>query len=186
MNSMKKWFIVILVLFVGAQVFGQDTIVTLKKKKYQGRVVERTPDGLVMRTIDGNRLVIPTDNIAKIIRGNTVYDFEERVKYYMEVRRPFLPFIVLGVAAGAYGIKKYQDYSNNRQKRQDALAGGGIPQDYQYLDDQSKRDLAWCIVSGLFSVGSFYVAFKPMEVKVPIGPINIGFHPKGVTLVFSW
>jgi hypothetical protein len=183
---MKKWCVILCFLLIGSQVLGQDTIVTKKKKKFQGRVVERTQDGLVMRTIDGNRLVIPTNNISKIIRGNTVYDFEERVKYYLEVRRPFLPFVVLGIASGAYGIKKYQDYSNNRQKRQDALAGGGLPQDYQYLDDQSKRDLAWCIVSGLFSVGSFYVAFKPMEVKVPIGPIKIGFHPRGVTLALKF
>lgn len=183
---MKKWIVFFFVLCLVPQLFGQDTIVTKKNKKFQGRVVERSPDGFVIRTTDGNRIVIPTDNILKIVRGNTVYDFEERVKYYLEVRRPFLPFIVLGIASGAYGIKKYQDYSDNRRKANDALAGGGIPADYQYLNDQSKRDMAWCIVSGLFSAGSFYVAFKPMEVKVPIGPINIGFHPRGVTVAFSW
>ena len=182
---MKKWIFIVMIYCVVSQLYGQDTIVTRNKKKFQGRVVERSTDGLVVQTTDGTRIVIPTDNILRIIRGNTVYDFEESYKYYLEVRRPFLPFIVLGIASGVYGIQKYQDYANNRRKADEAQEGGGVPSDYQYLK-ASRQDLAWCIVAGLFCAGSFYVAFKPMEVKVPIGPINVGFHPRGVTLAISF
>ena len=58
----------------------------------------------------------------------------------------------------------------------------------QNLKDQSKNDMAWCVVSGLLSLGSLYVALRPMEVKIPIARIKLSAvpTPQGITLAFHF
>lgn len=181
---MRKMITIFLVLCFFSHAFGEDIIVTKQKRKYYGKVINRNENGFLLKQADGSVIVIPIENISKILQGKTVYDFEEKMKYILEVRRPFLPFIILGVAAGAYGVKRYQDYQDHHQKAQEALQEPG--DDYTYLNDQSKKDLAWCVVSGLFSAGSFFIAFKPLEVRVPIGKLNFSTTSNGVTLALRF
>lgn len=185
---MKKVACILLYLCFVSQVFGTDIIVTKNNRKYNGRVIKITDQGFVVRTVEGGVFILPKENISKIFRENKeVLDFEEGTRYYLEVRRPFLPFVVLGVATGVYAVNKYQEYQDKRRLADDALAGiGEEGQDYTYLNDQSKKALAWCIVSGLFSAGSFYVAIRPMEVKIPIGRIKLSTTPGGVSLALHF
>ncbi len=109
------------------------------------------------------------------------------MSYYLEVRRPFLPFVVLGIATGAYALGKYREYQDKKTQAEQAIDDlPGQGQDYTYLDDQSKKALAWSIVSGLFSVGSFYVALRPLEVKVPIGKINLSTTSSGISIALHF
>lgn len=173
------------------QVVSADVIVMKNKKRYQGTVVRiagEDKDKYVVKTVDGTLIVLARDDISKIIReDNSIWDFEEKMRYFLKVRRPFLPFIILGVAAGAYGVKKFQDYRDHHRMAQDVLKGEvGPGDDYTYLNDQSKKDLAWCVVSGLFSAGSFLISFKSMEVKIPIGRLNLSTTSSRVTLALHF
>jgi len=161
--------------------FAADTIVTKKNRKYHGKVIKIIDKGFVVRTVEGSIIVIPKENISKIFRGNKVLDLEEGMSYYLEVRRPFLPFIVLSIATGAYAVKKFQDYQNERERVKNSTLG-----DLVDTSDKSKTHLAWCIASGLFSLGSFYVAIRPMEVKVPIGRINVSTTSNGITVALHF
>lgn len=179
---MKRLVSIILLLCFVPQVFCADVIVTKKNRKYHGTVVAKNEKGFVIKTVEGSFVVVPEDHVSKIIRGNLVYDLEEKMKYHLEVRRPFLPFLVLGLATAAYSVKKYQDYRTHRDQAEEEKIGP----EYTNLSDQSKKDLAWCIVSGLFSAGSVYVALRPMEVKVPIGRISLSSTSTGVTLALHF
>ena len=163
-----------------------DTIVTKKNHKHVGTVIQRNETGYVLRTPDGSLVVVPIQDISKIIRDNKVYDFDKKMGYYLEKRRPFLPFVILGVGAGMYAYKKFSDYANNKRRADNALEEYGDPdQSTQYLD-ASKQDMAWGIASSVLSVGSFFIAFKPLQVTVPIGPIHIGMGPAQVGLAMQF
>lgn len=174
---MRKWITMINLLVMVVPLIGADLIVTKTGSKYQGKVIKIIEKGFVVRTVEGTVHVIPKSNLSKIYRGNKVLDFEENMSYYLEVRRPFLPFIVLGLATGAFSVKNFQDYRKHRDQ-------------YDQIQDESKSDylkksnkeLAYGIVSGLFSVGSFYIALRPMEVKVPIGRISLQTLDQGIQL----
>lgn len=178
---MKKVACILLLLCFVPHVLGADIILTKQKRKYRGKVIKIIDKGFVVRTVEGSIIVIPKENISKIFRGNKVLDFEEGMSYYLEVRRPFLPFMVLSIATGAYAVKKFQDYQKERDRVRNAT-----PEEMVNTSDKSKTYLAWCIVSGLFSVGSFYVAIRPMEVKIPIGRINLSATSNGVMLALHF
>lgn len=183
---MKKAIFILLIFFFIPQVLGADLIVTKQNARYRGKVIKITDKGFVVKTVEGTVIVLPKDQIYKIYREDkTILDFVEGTRYYIQVKRPFLPFVFLGIAAGAYAVNKFQDYQLHHRQAEDEKIQNAGP-DYQNLNDQSKRDLAWCIVSGLFSAGSFYVAFRPMEVKVPLGRINVSTTSNGVTVALHF
>lgn len=178
---MKKFVCMFLLFCFVPMAFGADLILLRNGQQYRGQVTKIVEKGFVVKTIEGNVIVIPKSNIAKIYRDNKVLDFESGESYYLERKRPFLPFIVLSVATGAYAVRKYQDYQDNSKKSKEEVVDTG-QSDLQNFKDQSKKDLAWSIGSGLFCIGSLYVAFKPIEVKVPIGKINLSATPNRVML----
>lgn len=182
---MKKVVCSVLLLCLTSQILRADIILTKRGRKYNGKVIRITEKAFVVRTVEGTVIGVPKADITKILRGNQVLDFEQGVRYHLEVRRPFLPFIVLSIATGAYAIKRYQDYKDHKdQAEAELLKDAGS--EYTNLNDQSKKDLAWCIISGLFSLGSLYVALRPMEVRVPMGRINLGMTSRGVTLALHF
>jgi len=182
---MRKWISILLIFYFSIPLIHADIIVTKQNKKYNGKVIRVTEKGFVVRTIEGSVIVLPKNYVSKIFRGNKVLDLEKKISYYVEVRRPYLPFAVLGIATGVYAIQKYQDYRDHKEKADQALKEADAT-DHQYLADKSKKDLSWCIISGLFSVGSFYVALRPMEVKVPIGRINLSARSNKITLALHF
>lgn len=179
---MKKIIVFFLLLVFSTHVFGADIIITKQKKKYHGKVIKITEKGFVIRIVDGTVIVLPKSNVSQIIRGKNVFDIENKVRYYIEVRRPYLPFVVLGIAAGVYCVDRFQEYQKERERIKNS-----IPQDeLKNVDDKSGTYLAWSVVSGLFSIGSFYVAFKPLEVKIPMGQLNLSATPNRVMLSFHF
>jgi len=182
---MRKWICIFLILCLMIPSLSADIIITKQNKKYHGKVIRVTEKGFVVRTTDGSVIVLPKNHVSKIFRGNKVLDLEKKMSYYVEIRRPYLPFAVLGIATGVYAVKKFQDYKDHKEQA-DRIKKKEGASDHQYLADESKKDLAWCIVSGLFSVGSFYVALRPMEVKVPIGRINLSARSGRITLALHF
>ena len=170
---MKKVIVIILLISFAGTVMAKHTLVTLQGKKYHGTIIDRRGGNFVIRTEDGSVVEIPESITAKILQGNIVYDLELGQKYYLEVRRPFLPFIVLGVAAGAYGYKRFNDYSelHSAAEEQRKLFPDGVVN----TSDQ-KTAIAEGIVSMLVCAGSFYIALKPMKIKVPMGTIELSFQ----------
>ncbi len=125
---MKKTATILLLLCLTPHAFAADTIVTKKNQKYHGKVIDRNTKGFVIQTVEGSLVVIPQENISKIIRDNKIYDLEQRISYYLEVRRPFLPFIVMSIVTGAYCVKSFQSYNyeRNRVKNADLVEQGNI------------------------------------------------------------
>jgi len=115
--------IILLVLFFSfiPYLFGSDTIVTKQNKKYRGKVIKITDKGFVIRTDEGTVIVLPKSSVTKIYRENMVLDLEEGQRYRIETKRPFLPFIVLGVATGAYAVHEFQNYQDHARRAQDKL-----------------------------------------------------------------
>ena len=181
---MKRAICIILLLCFATQVIAADIIVTKKNHRYEGKIVKTTKGGLLVRTLEGSVVVIPVKDISRIYRGNKIHDFEEGLSYYLEVRRPFLPFIVLSIASGYYAVQKYRDYRDHKEQSEVELP----EEDMQNLKDQSKSDMAWCVVSGLLAAGSLWVALRPLEVKIPIARIRVSATPtpNGVTLAFHF
>ncbi|HEX9935219.1 MAG TPA: hypothetical protein VGB38_08490 [bacterium] len=176
MNRIAFFFLVLLFAPIA---FGADLIILKNGQEYRGQVTKIVDNKtFVIKTTEGNVIGIPKANIAKIIRDNKVLDFIAGESYYLEKKRPFLPFIVLSAATGAYSVKKFQDSQEHRKQANDAKLG----EDVQNMKDQSNKDIAEGVVSGLFCLGSLYVAFKPIEVKVPIGRLSISTVPNGVML----
>jgi len=79
------------------------------------------------------------------------------VKPFLKKRRNLginVAFGIIGAASGIYSVKRFQDYKeHHRQAEENTIPG------YTNLSDQSKRDLAWSIVSGVLSASSFVITF---------------------------
>jgi len=182
---MRKLIIIILLISFAGAVMAKDILVTIQGKKYHGTVIDRRGGNFVIRTADGSVVEIPESITAQIIRGNIVYDLKLGQKYYLEVRRPFLPFIILGVAAGAYGYKRFNDYADLHRAAEEQRKL--FPEEVVNTKDQ-KTALAEGIVSVLVCAGSFYIALKPMKVKVSMGTIELSMQaPRpGVMLSFKF
>jgi len=181
---MRKWICIFLILCLIIPSLSADIIITKQNKKYHGKVIRVTEKGFVVRTTDGSVIVLPKNHVSKIFRGKKVLDLEKKISYYVEIRHPYLPFAVLGIATGVYAFRKFQDYKDNKKEADDAKNIADAT-DHQYFA-KSKNDLAWCSVSVRFSVGSFYVALRPMEVKVPIGRINLSARSGRITLALHF
>lgn len=183
---MKKSCYIVLWLFCVSNALCTDTIITKQDNKYVGTVVNRTASGFELRKSDGSKVVVPTENISKIIRGNIEYDLIGGMKYQLEVKRPFLPFAILGIVTGAYAVKSYQDYRNEKDRIEREREAEDLPSDYQYTPDKSKTFLAYSVVSALFSAGSFYIAFKPMEVRIPLERISLSSTASGISVALHF
>jgi hypothetical protein len=165
-----------------SNVLAMDTIITKQNRKYQGKVVKNTEKGFVIQTLDGSMVVLAKSGIAKIYRDNKLLDFETGMSYYVEVKRPFLPLGILGIGSGIYAVNRFQAYQDNRREaaKYDTLSLGA-----EYLG-QSKKNLALGIVSTIVSLGSFYIALRPLEMKVPIGKIRMSAVPGGLQLALDF
>lgn len=182
---MKKIFFVFLLSGITFQALGADLIETKNHKKYNGKIIKTVDNKVVIKTEEGNMIGIPRSSLSKVTRGKEVFDFEKGERYYLEVRRPFLPFMVLSVACGAYSVVKFQDYKRNHDKyeKEKKATGAG---DVSNLNDNSKKDLSAGVVLAVCSVGTFIMAIKPMEVKVPVGKIKISMAPNGMELALNF
>jgi hypothetical protein len=175
---MKKIVSMFLLMGFASQICGADLIETKNDKKYQGKIVKTVDGKVVIKTTEGNMIGIPRSNLSKITRGKEVFDFVNGERYYLEIRRPFLPFSVVSVAMGAYSVIKFQDYQKKHadyeKHKNDDGAQGAIN-----LTDTSKKDLGTGLVLAVCSVGTFIMAMRPMEVKVPIGKISLSMNTNG-------
>ena len=127
---MKRVVCSVLLLCLTSQMLRADIILTKRGRKYNGKVIRITEKAFVVRTVEGTVIGVPKADIIKIFRDNQVLDFEQGVRFYLEVRRPFLPFIVLSIATGAYGIKKYQDYKDHKEQADaELLKDAGLNED---------------------------------------------------------
>jgi len=181
---MKKLLLIGVFLVMAAHCFGQDIIITKQNKKYKGEVVKLTDKGFILRLLDGTIIVVPKSDISQIHRGKMIIDLEKKMRYYKEVHHPFLPLLVLGISSGAYSIKKFGDYQDERER-----VNNETPDIVEKnTSDRSFEHLALCIGSGLLSLGSIYIAFRPMEVTIPIGPIKMSanYSYKSVMLSFHF
>ncbi|HHS12495.1 MAG TPA: hypothetical protein ENN03_01870 [bacterium] len=177
----RKCVCVGLAVFLPVQALAVDRVITRQKIEYRGTFVNRTQQGLVMRTVEGTLVVIPQNEISKIYREDkSIWDFETGTRYYLKKSLPFLPFTLLGAASGAYAVHQYNNFRDEQERVKDT------PDDVNNITDRSNTHLALCIVSGIFAVGSIYIAFRPMEVKVPLGRINISANPRGITLALRF
>lgn len=176
---MRRLFTILLFsLLLSGTVIASDIIVTKKGARVEGKIVDRRQNKYVLKRADGSLTIFDAADISMIIRDNHILDFEKKVHFLIEKRRPYLPFLVLTAATGYYSVKKFQDYAKHRDEA-DAESPGT---DYQNLKDESKKDLAYGIVSGLFCIGSFYVALKPVEVKTVIGTFQLSATPSTINL----
>jgi len=182
---MKRVFYVLILLGFTSQLTAADVIETKTNRKYNGKIVKIVEDKIVIKTDEGNMVGIPRSSLARITRGKEIFDFVSGERYYLEVRRPFLPFMVVSAACGAYSVVKYQDYqrihSRYEKEKQEAGAGGTVN-----LKDTSKKDLSTSVVLAVCSAGTFIMALKPMEVKIPIGRIKLGMAPTGMRLSLNF
>ncbi len=162
----KLYFLIISILGIQS-VFG-DTIVTTDKKKYEGKIVKRSEKSYVVRTTDNQMVIVPRNNLWRIYQGEDVIDFKEKMRYKVKVGRPYMPLSILGVAAGIYSVTEFNRYSKNKKK-------------YEAQEEENQADylgksnqaLATGIASAIISVGSFYIALKPVEMKIPVGRIQV-------------
>jgi hypothetical protein len=176
---MKRILYVLILLAVTSSLTGADLIETKNNRKYNGKIVKIVEDKVVIKTDEGNMIGIPKSSLSRITRGKEVFDFDAGERYYLEVRRPFLPFMVVSMACGAYSVVKYQDYQKNRKENQPGANG-------ETNLKASKKDLGTGIILAACSVGTFIMAIKPMEVKVPIGKIKLGMAPEGMRLSLNF
>ncbi len=175
---MKKIAILVLLLALIPQLVRSDVIVTKQNQKYNGKVIKITEKGFVVRLTSGDAIVIPKNKISKIYRGDELLDLEMGMRYRITVNRPFLPFAILGAASGGYAIKRYRDYTKAHKDAEKELVDEGLSDTSNTKDE--KKILAESILWGILSVGSFYVALKPIEVKVPIGRLNLSIAPNKI------
>ena len=175
---MKKWIVSLVLISFITQPIIADVIVTNQNRKFEGKVVKRVKSKLVVRTNEGSAVMIPVDKISKIYRGNKVIDFQTKESYYIETRRPFLPFMVLGAVSAAYSVNRFQEYNRIHNAANTELDDLGANPGEKTTKDSTKP-MATGIVAGLFSVGCFYIAMKPMELKVPMGKLKVGASPQG-------
>lgn len=180
---MKKIVSVGIVCLFFTQICLADIIETKNNKIYKGKIIKTSEKGLAIRTEEGNTVVIPKNQLARIQRDKKVYDFLNGEIYYLEKRRPFLPFSVFSVSLGAYSVTKFQDYQKNRKKAEEPTREDP---EVQNLKDQSGKDLAMSIGFGICSVATLILALKPIEVKVPVGKISMQVTPTQIGLALSF
>jgi hypothetical protein len=180
---MKRVLYVLILLGFTSQLTAADIIETKTNRKYNGKIVKIVEDKIVIKTDEGNMVGIPRSSLARITRGKEIFDFVSGERYYLEVRRPFLPFMVVSAACGAYSVVKYQDYkrSHDRYEKERQEAGADAN-----LRDTSKKDLGTSVILGVCCAGTLIMALKPMEVKVPIGKIKLGMAPNGMRLSLNF
>lgn len=179
---MKKLGAALAALLMGVQFAAADVIETKNGRTYNGAIVKTVDGKVVIRTDEGNMIGIPRTSLARVRRGKEVFDFETGERYYYEVRRPFLPFTVLSVACGAYSVIQFQEYN----KEKDRIRKLEQENEATSLDDKSGQHMTAGIVLAVCGAGSFIMAIKPMEVKVPVGKIKIGMSPTGVRLALNF
>jgi hypothetical protein len=179
MEYMKRIAILVLLLALIPQLLRSDVIVTKQNQKYNGKVIKITDKGFVVRLTGGDAIVIPKDKISKIYRGKELLDLEMGMRYRITVNRPFLPFAILGAASGGYAVKRFRDYQKAHENAENEIAQQNMDSETQNTNDE-KKILAESILWGILSVGSFYVALKPVEVKVPIGRLNLSVAPNKI------
>ena len=175
---MKKIAILVLLFALLPQLVRSDVIVTKQNQKYNGKVIKMTEKGFVVRLTTGDAIVLSRDKVAKIYRGNELIDLEMGMRYRITVNRPFLPFAILGFASGGYAVKRFRDYQKTHDSAEQELVDEGLSDTSNTKDE--KKILAESILWGIVSVGSFYVALKPVEVKVPIGRLNVSVAPNKI------
>ncbi len=185
---MRRLIYIVIFLAVVSQCFGQDIIMTKQNKKYKGKVIKLTEKGFIIQLIDGTIIVVPKSDISEIHRGKMIIDLEKKMRYYKEVHHPFLPLLVLGISAGVYSIKKFDDYQDERDRIKEYNEKKEATPELKNIDDNSGEYLTHCIISGLLSLGSIYISFKPMEVTIPIGPIKMSanYSYKRIMLSFNF
>jgi hypothetical protein len=176
---MKRILTVLVLLALTSSLTGADLIETKNNRKYNGKIVKIVDDKVVIKTDEGNMIGIPKSSLSRITRGKEVFDFSAGERYYLEVRRPFLPFMVVSVACGAYSVVKFQDYQRNRRENPSGENG-------ETNLKASKKDLNTGIILAICGAGTFVMAIKPMEVKVPIGKIKLGMAPDGMRLSLNF
>ena len=98
------------------QSYAADKITTKQKGKFQGKIIKVTKKGFVLQRGDRSLILIPKQDVAEIVRGNTLLDFENGMRYHIEKKRPFLPFIVLSLATGVYAVDKFQSYQDKKKQ----------------------------------------------------------------------
>jgi hypothetical protein len=171
------------------QSFSMDILETRKGVKYRGKIlkIQDTKEGkaIVIKTDEGGTVAVFQKEVARIYRDNQVLDFMTGERYYLEVRRPYLPFAILGIATGAYAVNQFQEYNRLHDKAERERKEADVTSDTINTSDQ-KTAMALGIVSGIVSVGSFYVAVRPMEIKVPMGKINLSGTPQGIRLALHF
>jgi hypothetical protein len=182
---MKRILCVLVLLALTPRLTGADFIETKNSRKYNGKIVKIVGDKVVIKTDEGNMIGIPRSSLSKITRGKEVFDFDLGERYYLEVRRPFLPFMVVSAACGAYSVVKFQDYKRKHAQyeadKKEAGAEGTVN-----LKDNSKNDLSTGVILAVCGAGTFIMALKPMEVKIPIGKIKLGMAPDGMRLSLNF
>ena len=183
MTGLKKRIICAgLLLALAPHALAVDRVITRQNKKYEGTFQSRSKDGLVFRTVDGTIVVLPQNEISKIYREDkSIWDFETGTRYYLKKSRPFLPFTLLGLAAGAYAVSEFGKFQDERDRVQ-----AETPDGVDNTTDKSMTHMALSIASGLFAAGCFYFAFRPMEVKIPLGRINLSATSRGITLALHF
>lgn len=180
---MKKIVSLGIIFLFFTQICLADIIETKTNKVYKGKIIKTSEKGLAVRTEEGNTVVIPKNQLARIQREKKVYDFLSGEIYYLEKRRPFLPFSVFSVSLGVYSVTKFQDYQRNHKKAEEEKKEDP---DVQNLKDESGKDLAVSIGLGICSVATFILALKPIEVKVPVGKISMNVTPTHIGLALSF
>ncbi|MBN1895919.1 hypothetical protein JW906_15640 [bacterium] len=180
-----KRVLLVLLLFIAQSLFATDIIETRQNQEYKGKILKRADKGLVIRTVEGSAMVIPLENIARIWRGNKLLDFTTGQSYFVEKKHPYLPFSILGIACAAYSVNRFQEYSRIQKRADQESQQAGVTPGTQNTHSSS-TPLAAGIVSGLLSAGSFYVALRPLEVRVPTGKISISAAPSGVNVSFRF
>ncbi|MBN2415011.1 hypothetical protein JXO52_04180 [bacterium] len=162
--------------------FATDIIVTKTGARIEGKVLKRTDDQWAFRRLDGSITIFKTADISQFIRGKYIYDFEKKIQFIVEKRRPFLPFLVLSAGTGYYAVQKFQDY----RKHRDEAEADNLGPDYQNLQDESKKDMAFGIISGLFCAGSIYIALRPVEVKTALSTFKLSATPSRLNLAIEF
>ena len=178
LGFMKKCIATILLISFITQPVMADVIITNQNRKFEGEVLKRVKSKLVVRTKEGSAVMIPVEHVSKIYRGNKVIDFQTKESYYIEKRRPFLPFMVLGAVSAAYSVNRFQEYNRLHSAANVELNQLGANPGEKTSNDTTKP-MALGIVAGLFSAGCFYIAMRPMELKVPIGKLKVGMNAQG-------
>jgi len=184
MRSFYIALILLAVFFVNG--FCADVIVLKTGVRIEGKVIKRTRDKWAFRRVDGSLTILETKQIAEYIQGNKIYDIQKKVYFVVEKRRPYLPFLILSAGTGYYAVKKFQDYKVSKKKAADDKIEAELSPDYTNIKDNSGKDLAYGIVSGIFCVGSFYFALKPVEVKTAMGSFRLTMTPARVNLALSF